>query len=179
MDSSYRWQESVYWSQLMSVIHKKMGFLVLNQQCFSETLLLCVNRSCTKCTFHFLVVLLKHHLTNIYYLRWNKGLWLHSGTQKRHMTASFDVLVWDKYRWQDSFFHFLQFSGEPGFWDTAHNLVYLELLISRLIGSKSSAATRLAIILLQRWSNFNEFLFWHSYLASNNASLPFTVQKSW
>lgn len=95
---------------------------------------------------------------------------------KSFMTAPFDVLVWDRYRWQDSFFHFLQFSREAGFWDTVHEPDYLELLISRLIGSKSCAATRLAIILPQWWSNFNEFLFWHSYLASNNMPLLLTVR---
>lgn len=93
---------------------------------------------------------------------------------------SFDPGVWDKYRWWDPFFHFLQFKRETGFPDTAHNSVYLELLISRLIGSKSSAATRLTIILPECWSYFNEFLFENSYLASNKStSLLFSVQKAW
>lgn len=79
----------------------------------------------------------------------------------------FDLLVRNKYGWWDPFFHFPQFKRETGFLDTAHNSVCLVQLISRLIGSKSSAATRLTIILPQWWSYFNEFLFEHSYLASN------------
>lgn len=79
----------------------------------------------------------------------------------------FDLLVGNKYGWWDPFFHLPQFKRETGFSDTAHNSVCLAQLISRLIGSKSSAAARLTIILPQWWSYFNEFLFEHSYLASN------------
>lgn len=108
-----------------------------------------------------------HYLfQNIYLLNWKRRSTLYLHSEYVHVKISFDLKsLWDKYRMWDLFFYFLQFKRETGFSDIAHNSIYLGVLISHLIGSKSSIAARHTIILPQRWSYFNELLYQHSYLA--------------
>lgn len=59
---------------------------------------------------------------NTYLLRWKKGLHFYSDTGTAYVKMYFDLYVWNKYKWWDPFFHFLQFKRETGFSDTATQL---------------------------------------------------------